>query len=57
VLAAGEAEIAIHGSTRFGTEITSHSGHYLNGASKAVNEGVLEAGRRAFARFGITFPP
>nr|WP_225412188.1 hypothetical protein [Stigmatella hybrida] len=57
VLAAGEAEIAIQGSTRFGTEITSHSGHYLNGASRAVNDRVVEIGRQAFARFGITFPP
>jgi hypothetical protein len=38
VLAAGEAEIAIHGATRFGIRITPHSGHSLNGASKAVNE-------------------
>jgi hypothetical protein len=57
VLAAGEAEIAIHGTTRFGIRITPHSGHYLNGASKAVNEKVLEIGRQAFTRFGITFPP
>jgi hypothetical protein len=57
VLAAGEAEIAVHGSTRFGLRITPHSGHYLNGASGAVNDRVLEIGRQAFARFGITFPP
>jgi hypothetical protein len=57
VFAAGEAEIAIQGSTRFGTEITSHSGHYLNGASRVVNERVVDIGRQAFARFGITFPP
>ncbi|WP_187323544.1 hypothetical protein [Stigmatella aurantiaca] len=57
VLAAGEAELAIHGSTRLGIEITSRSGHYLNGSSKAVNDKVLETGRKAFARFGITFPP
>ncbi|MDC0709220.1 hypothetical protein POL68_12175 [Stigmatella sp. ncwal1] len=56
MLAAGEAEIAIHGSTRFGTEITSHSGHYLDGASRAMNDRVVEIGRQAFARFGITFP-
>jgi|GEM_PF-828060 len=56
VLAAGEAEIAVRGSTRFGIRITSHSGHYLNGASRAVNDRVLEMGKQAFARFGITFP-
>jgi hypothetical protein len=57
VLAAGEAEIAVHGSTRLGIHITSHSGHYLNGASRAVSDRTLEIGRQAFARFGITFPP
>jgi hypothetical protein len=57
VSAAGEAEIAVHGSTRFGIRITPHSGHYLNGASKAMSDRVLETGRQAFARFGITFPP
>jgi hypothetical protein len=56
VLAAGEAEIAAHGATRIGTEITSHSGHYMNGASKAVSDKALDIGRQAFARFGITFP-
>lgn len=57
VLAAGEAEVAIQGATRFGTELTSHSGHYLNGASRVLNDRVLEIGRRAFARSGVTFPP
>lgn len=57
VLAAGEAEIVSQGSTRFGIELTPRSGHYLNGASRALNEMVVELGRQAFARFGITFPP
>ncbi|XXF77728.1 hypothetical protein P2318_32470 [Myxococcaceae bacterium GXIMD 01537] len=57
VLAAGEADVAIHGATHFGIRITPRSGHYLNGASKAVSDRVLEIGRRAFAQFGITFPP
>lgn len=53
----GEAEIAIHGATRFGLRITPHSGHYLNGVSRALSDKVLDIGRQAFARFGITFPP
>jgi hypothetical protein len=57
VLAAGEANIAVQGSMRWGIKITPHSGHYLRGASKAVNDAVLAIGRQAFARFGITFPP
>ncbi|WP_239989128.1 hypothetical protein [Corallococcus macrosporus] len=57
VLAAGEAELAVHGSTYFGIRITSQSGHYLKGASKVTNSRVVELGRRAFAQFGITFPP
>jgi hypothetical protein len=57
VLAAGEAELSIHGSTRFGIRITPRSGHYLNGSSPSMNERVLEIGRRAFAQFGITFTP
>ncbi|WXH28640.1 hypothetical protein WA016_02586 [Myxococcus stipitatus] len=57
VLAAGEAELSILGTTRFGIRITPRSGHYMNGASKAANESVVEIGRRAFAQFGITFAP
>lgn len=57
VLAAGEADIAVLGSTRFGASITPHSGHYLMGAPPAVSAKVLKIGRRAFARLGITFPP
>lgn len=57
VLAAGEAELAVHGSTYFGIRITPRSGHYLNGASKATSRRVVELGRKAFAQFGITFPP
>nr|WP_225412850.1 hypothetical protein [Stigmatella hybrida] len=57
VLAAGEAELSIHGSTRFGIRITPRSGHYLNGASQSTSDRVLEFGRRAFAQFGITFVP
>lgn len=57
VLAAGEAELSIHGSTRFGIRITPRSGHYLNGASHSTSDRVLELGRRAFAQFGITFAP
>ncbi|WP_434223583.1 SitA5 family polymorphic toxin [Myxococcus faecalis] len=57
VLAAGEAELAVHGTTRFGIRIEPLSGHFLNGVSKAVSDSALEIGRRAFARHGITFPP
>ena len=57
VLAAGEAELVVHGTTRFGIRITAHSGHYLKGASPTVNARVLELGRQAFARAGISFPP
>ncbi|MCE9668374.1 hypothetical protein LY474_11175 [Myxococcus stipitatus] len=56
VLAAGEAELAVHGSTRFGIRITSHSDHYLKGASKGVSEMVVRIGRQAFSQFGIVFP-
>ena len=34
VLAAGEAEIAIHGTTYIGVRITPRSGHYMNRAPK-----------------------
>ncbi len=57
VLAAGEAELAIHGTTFFGVRITPRSGHYMNRAPKAVSDKVLTLGRQAFARYGITFPP
>ena len=57
VLAAGEAEVAVQGSARFGIRISPRSGHYLHGASSAENKAVLELGRWAFARFGISFPP
>jgi hypothetical protein len=56
VLAAGEADIAVLGSTRFGTRITPDSGHYLHGKSPEVRARALEIGRKAFARFGINFP-
>ena len=56
VLAAGEADIAVHGATRLGIEITPHSGHFLYGASKAMSARALEIGRQAFARAGIIFP-
>ncbi|MBU8895273.1 hypothetical protein KRR26_06630 [Corallococcus sp. M34] len=57
VLAAGEADIAVHGGSRVGIEISSQSGHYLNGASSAVSARALEIGRQAFANLGIIFPP
>ncbi|MCE9668452.1 hypothetical protein LY474_11580 [Myxococcus stipitatus] len=56
VLAAGEANIAVHGATRIGIEITPRSGHFLYGASEAVGTRALELGRQAFARAGILFP-
>ncbi|MCP3059261.1 hypothetical protein LXT21_10795 [Myxococcus sp. K38C18041901] len=56
VLAAGEADIAVHGSTRMGIEITPHSGHFLYGASSARSARALELGKQAFAEAGIIFP-
>ncbi|MCP3104934.1 hypothetical protein LZ198_39320 [Myxococcus sp. K15C18031901] len=56
VLAAGEAELSVHGSVRFGIRITPRSGHYLKGAPKSVSEAVLKIGRQAFSQFGIVFP-
>ncbi|WP_226994154.1 hypothetical protein [Myxococcus hansupus] len=56
VLAAGQADIAVYGSTRAGLNITSHSGHYLHRASAAVSANALEIGKQAFARAGIIFP-
>ncbi|CAM4291910.1 SitA5 family polymorphic toxin [Myxococcus xanthus] len=57
VVAAGEAELAVHGTTYFGIRITPQSGHYLKGASEAMSRRVVELGRKAFAQYGITFPP
>ncbi|NTX60648.1 hypothetical protein HUA74_08245 [Myxococcus sp. CA051A] len=57
VLAAGEADIAVHGVTRIGIEITPQSGHFLYGTSEAVSARALEIGRRAFSQTGIVFPP
>ncbi|QDF00184.1 hypothetical protein [Myxococcus xanthus] len=57
VLAAGEAELAVHGTTYFGIRITPQSGHYLKGASETTSKWVVELGRKAFAQHGITFPP
>ncbi|MDC0713099.1 hypothetical protein POL68_31845 [Stigmatella sp. ncwal1] len=57
VLAAGEADVAIHGASRMGIELTPHSGHFLYGASEAMSTRALEIGRQAFARAGILFPP
>ena len=56
VLAAGEADIAVHGRTVMGLEITPRSGHYLFGASEGELAEALRIGRQAFARFAITFP-
>jgi len=55
VIAAGEADIAAAGGVFFGTEITPHSGHYLNGASVADSDRSLELAKRAFEELGITF--
>jgi hypothetical protein len=55
VRAAGEAEIAIVGGTKVGAEITSRSGHFLEGATTETNERVLKLGKDAFSRFGIVF--
>ncbi|WP_163783819.1 SitA5 family polymorphic toxin [Myxococcus vastator] len=57
VLAAGEAEFSVHGAKYFGIQITPWSGHYMKGASKAMNDKVVKLGRQAFAQYGITFPP
>lgn len=56
VLAAGEADIAVHAASRIGMEITPQSGHFLYGVSEAMSARVLEIGRQAFARAGILFP-
>jgi filamentous hemagglutinin len=55
VIAAGEADIAAAGGVFFGTEITPHSGHYLNGASTADSDTSLELAKKAFEALGITF--
>ncbi|KYC35940.1 toxin [Scytonema hofmannii PCC 7110] len=56
VLAAGEADIAVGGGVRFGTEITPRSGHFLYGVDEATNTSILEIGRTFFKKFGIEFP-
>jgi len=56
VLAAGQADVSVYGTTRTGLSITPHSGHYLHDASKAMSARALEIGRQAFARAGIIFP-
>ncbi|NVJ16049.1 hypothetical protein HV826_18040 [Myxococcus sp. AM010] len=56
VLAAGEAEIAAHGTLRMGVAIKPHSGHYLFEAPAAISARALEIGRRAFSQAGIVFP-
>ena len=56
VIAAGEADIAVAGGVRFGTEITPRSGHFLYGADEATNASVLDIGRRFFKQFGVEFP-
>jgi len=56
VIAAGEANVAVSGRIRFGTEITTRSGHFLHGADEGTNASVLEIGRTAFRKFGIEFP-
>ncbi|WP_426754990.1 hypothetical protein [Myxococcus sp. Y35] len=56
VLAAGEAEIAAHGTQRMGMAINPYSGHYLFEAPAATSARALEIGRRAFSQAGIVFP-
>jgi len=56
VRAAGQAEIAAGGGRYFGLNITSHSGHFLNGATAEASAASEQAGRDAFARIGVTFP-
>lgn len=56
VLAAGQAEIA--GSKAlgyFGLDISTHSGHYMNGASTELNATVMSRARDAFSAMGINF--
>jgi hypothetical protein len=55
VIAAGEADIAYAGGVFFGTEITPHSGHYLNGSSTVDSDASLELAKKAFEELGITF--
>ncbi len=56
VQAAGEANIAVSGGRAVGLEITPHSGHFMFGNDAATNAAVVDLGRAAFGRFGITFP-
>ncbi|WP_238540097.1 hypothetical protein [Corallococcus macrosporus] len=56
VLAAGEADIAAHGTQRMGVAIKPYSGHYLFEAPAATSARALEIGRRAFSQAGIVFP-
>jgi hypothetical protein len=57
VASAGEADIA--GNTidgYFGTDLSTWSGHYLNGASSTENAQALGIAKDAFSKNGITFP-
>lgn len=55
VLAAGEASVAVSGSTSLGLWITGHSGHFLFGATAAQTAAAVATGRAAFEAFGIFF--
>ncbi|BBA35537.1 conserved uncharacterized protein [Methylocaldum marinum] len=56
VHAAGEADIVFGGGLSYGVEITPRSGHFHNGADPRTNAKIIEIGREAFHRYGITFP-
>jgi Domain of unknown function (DUF4150) len=56
VLAAGEASVAVSGSTVIGLEITGWSGHFMFGATAAETAAVVALGRTAFEAFKIIFP-
>lgn len=57
VKGAGEASIAAGGGQVVGLDIDPNSGHYLNGSTPEQSAASKQAGREAFEKNGITFPP
>lgn len=58
VLSAGHADIAgSAGSGYWGADLSTHSGHFLNGATGVENAAARLVAEDAFAGYGIHFPP
>jgi hypothetical protein len=56
VLAAGQADIVGTKGDFIGIAITSHSGHYLNGATLEESAQSLQIAKEAFEKLDIVFP-